>query len=353
MSTVEFRQVSKGYGSTAVVREFSLAIASGELVTLLGPSGCGKTTTLNLVAGFLFPDAGEIRIDGRSVEGLPAHRRNAAMVFQGYALFPHLTVARNVAFGLEVRKTPRATIDARVKQALDLVHLSAMADRFPRQLSGGQQQRVAIARALAIDPAVLLLDEPLSNLDAKLREEMRSEIRATQKEVGITAIYVTHDQEEALAISDRVVVMDGGVIEQVGTPQEIYHRPRSAFVANFIGAANLLPVRVQEATAGDLRVATDDGAVFRIAHADAVPAGTTGLLAIRPEHLAFASSAVENSLPATVQTTSFLGPVSIHTLQAGTHRLRARAVAFEATAGAAVRIVLPPERCIFIPAPAP
>ena len=184
MSTVEFQGVTKGYGDTAAVRDFSLEIATGELVTLLGPSGCGKTTTLNLVAGFLQPDSGTIAIDGQSVAGLPAHRRNAAMVFQGYALFPHLTVARNVAFGLEVRKTPRSAIAVRVKRALELVQLTTMADRYPRQLSGGQQQRVAIARALAIDPKVLLLDEPLSNLDAA-PQEMRPGIRSTQQAVAL------------------------------------------------------------------------------------------------------------------------------------------------------------------------
>jgi putative spermidine/putrescine transport system ATP-binding protein len=353
VSTVEFSSVSKGYGNAAAVRDFSLNIRSGELVTLLGPSGCGKTTTLNLIAGFLQPDSGAIMIDGKSVSRLPAHRRNTAMVFQGYALFPHLTVARNVAFGLEVRKMPRDAITGRVKRALDLVHLSELADRYPRQLSGGQQQRVAIARALAIDPAVLLLDEPLSNLDAKLREEMRSEIRSTQKAVGITAIYVTHDQEEALAISDRIVVMNAGVIEQVGSPQEVYRKPRSAFVARFIGAANLIPVRVRSSTGGRTLVTTEDGLTFAIAHSDHVPDGTQGLLAIRPEHVSFTPGPRdENCIDAVVQETSFLGPVSVHALRVGAHLLRARAVAIEACAGTSVRIELPPERCIFIATPA-
>ena len=353
MSTVEFRGVTKGYGDTAVVRDFSLAISSGELVTLLGPSGCGKTTTLNLIAGFLEPDAGMIAIDGLPVAGLPVHRRNAAMVFQGYALFPHLTVARNVAFGLEVRKAPRDAIAARVKRALDLVQLSTMADRYPRQLSGGQQQRVAIARALAIDPKVLLLDEPLSNLDAKLREEMRSEIRATQQAVGITAIYVTHDQEEALAISDRIVVMNGGVIEQVGTPQEVYHRPRSPFVARFIGAANLIPVRVLSCAQGQMQVATADGLALALRAPAPVAAGTQGFLSVRPEHVRIGPDADnQNRFPAIVASTSFLGPVSVHALTIGDHTLRARTVGFDVAPGASVEISLPPERCIFIAAPA-
>jgi putative spermidine/putrescine transport system ATP-binding protein len=352
VSTVEFRGVTKGYGDTAVVRDFSLAIGSGELVTLLGPSGCGKTTTLNLIAGFLEPDAGTIAIDGLPVAGVPPHRRNAAMVFQGYALFPHLTVARNVAFGLEVRKTPRDAIAGRVKRALDLVQLSTLADRYPRQLSGGQQQRVAIARALAIDPKVLLLDEPLSNLDAKLRDEMRSEIRATQQAVGITAIYVTHDQEEALAISDRIVVMNGGVIEQVGTPQEIYHRPRSAFVAQFIGAANLIPVRVVSCTNGRMQVATRDGLAIALGAPDPVPAGTQGFVSIRAEHVRIGADADDrNRFPAVVASTSFLGPVSVCALRLGEHLLRARTVGFDVAAGASVDVSLPAERCIFIAAP--
>ena len=262
MSTVEFEHVAKRFGGAVAVKDFTLTIRPGELVTLLGPSGCGKTTTLNLLAGFEYPEAGAIRVDGQSIESLPPHRRDTALVFQGYALFPHLTVARNVAFGLEIRKRPRDEITRRVGEVLELVQLAGFADHYPRQLSGGQQQRVAIARALAIEPRVLLLDEPLSNLDAKLREEMRGEIRALQQKTGITAMYVTHDQEEALSISDRVVVMNAGLIEQVGTPRDIYRAPASPFVANFIGGANLIPVRVCGFHDGEARVVEEDGLEF-------------------------------------------------------------------------------------------
>lgn len=350
MSTVAFQQVSKRYAGLAAVRDFSLDIASGELVTLLGPSGCGKTTTLNLVAGFMPPDAGNILIDGQSVERLPAHRRNTAMVFQGYALFPHLSVARNVAFGLEVRKLPRAEIAERVARALDLVRLAHLGERLPRQLSGGQQQRVAIARALAINPAVLLLDEPLSNLDAKLREDMRSEIRAMQRAVGITAIYVTHDQEEALAISDRIVVMNGGLVEQVGTPQSVYHAPSTAFVASFIGAANLVTATAQCCADGRVRAVTEDGLVFSAQTPHDVAAGTRGALAIRPEHICLnAADASDNCFEASIEDGSFLGPVSILTVRVKSHVLRVRTNSFEVPPEGLVRVVFPFERCLFIP----
>ena len=227
-------------GEVTAVHDVNLEISKGELVTLLGPSGCGKTTTLRMIAGFEFPTEGRISLDGREINSLPPHKREMSMVFQSYALFPHLTVYENIAYGLNVQKLSRKTITERVGRVLDLVHLEGYGDRAPGQLSGGQQQRVALARALVMEPKVLLMDEPLSNLDAKLREEMRTEIRRIQKELNITSVYVTHDQIEAMTLSDRIVVMNEGVIEQIGTPVEIYRYPNSRFVANFIGRANFI-----------------------------------------------------------------------------------------------------------------
>jgi putative spermidine/putrescine transport system ATP-binding protein len=237
---VEIQELAAGYDGTRVLDLSELSIQAGEFLSILGPSGCGKTTLLNCLAGFVEPEHGRIVLDGNDVTALPPYRRGLGMVFQNYALFPHLTVADNVAYGLRVRKVGRAERMSRVAEVLRLVGLADFAGRRPRQLSGGQQQRVAIARALAIRPSVLLLDEPLSNLDAKLRREMRVELRSLQQQVGTTMVFVTHDQEEALALSDRVAVMNAGRVEQLGTPEEVYRRPRTRFVAEFIGAANVL-----------------------------------------------------------------------------------------------------------------
>ncbi|OTA40862.1 MAG: spermidine/putrescine ABC transporter ATP-binding protein, partial [Symbiobacterium thermophilum] len=243
--SVTLERVSKSFGNGVLtVKDVDLHIAGGEFFTLLGPSGCGKTTTLRMIAGFYYPTSGRILFGDRDVTYLPPNQRNIGMVFQNYALFPHLTVFENVAFGLRVRRVPRDELQRRVKEALAQVRLEGMENRRIDQLSGGQQQRVALARALVIRPALLLLDEPLSNLDAKLRDETRTEIRRLQTESRITAVYVTHDQAEAMAISDRIAVMEGGVVHQVGTPQEIYHRPATRFVATFIGKSNLLEGRL-------------------------------------------------------------------------------------------------------------
>ena len=239
MTTVTIDRVGRSFGSVQAVREVSLEIRDGEFFTLLGPSGCGKTTLLRMIAGFCELDTGSIAFGGRRIDNLPAHRRNTGMVFQNYAIFPNLTVGGNVAYGLHARSVPAAAIAERVATALKLVHLDGYDTRWPHQLSGGQLQRVAIARALVIEPEVLLLDEPLSNLDAKLRVEMRGEIRQLQQSLGITAIYVTHDQEEALAISDRIAVMRGGVLEQVDRPDAIYRESATPFVAEFMGVTNL------------------------------------------------------------------------------------------------------------------
>ena len=230
-----------GVSEVTAVHNVSLDIDKGELVTLLGPSGCGKTTTLRMIAGFEFPTSGKIFLDGAEINAQPPHKREMSMVFQSYAIFPHLNVFENIAYGLNVRHLPQSEIKERVNRVLDLVHLDGYGERSPNQLSGGQQQRVALARALVMEPKVLLMDEPLSNLDAKLREEMRTEIRRIQQTLNITSVYVTHDQIEAMTLSDRIVVMNQGIIEQIGTPTEIYRFPQSRFVAGFIGQANFIP----------------------------------------------------------------------------------------------------------------
>jgi iron(III) transport system ATP-binding protein len=253
---------ARGGGSEVkAVNDVSLEINKGELVTLLGPSGCGKTTTLRMIAGFEFPTMGSITLDGQEINPLPPHKREMSMVFQSYAIFPHLNVFENIAYGLNVQRLSKSVVKERVNKVLDLVHLEGYGDRAPTQLSGGQQQRVALARALVMEPKVLLMDEPLSNLDAKLREEMRTEIRRIQKELNITSVYVTHDQIEAMTLSDRIVVMNQGIIEQIGTPVEIYRFPNNRFVADFIGRANFVPGEIQEKNDHNLKVKAFDNSM--------------------------------------------------------------------------------------------
>ncbi|NJE09545.1 ABC transporter ATP-binding protein [Thermococcus sp. MAR1] len=248
MVRVELRGVLKEWEDFRL--EISeLEVKDGEFLTLLGPSGCGKTTTLRMIAGFEKPDKGEILFDGRPVNDLPPYERGIGIVFQDYALFPHMTVFKNIAFGLEMKKLPKAEIERKVRWALELVGLSGLENRYPEQLSGGQQQRVALARALVVEPDVLLLDEPLSNLDAKIRERLRGEIKRIQRELGITTIYVTHDQEEAMAVSDRIAVMNFGRVEQVGKPLELYYRPKTEFVARFLGLSNILELKAENGRA--------------------------------------------------------------------------------------------------------
>jgi putative spermidine/putrescine transport system ATP-binding protein len=313
MATVELRNVTKSYHSSTVVSVDSLRIEDGEFVALLGPSGCGKTTTLRMIAGFTEPSTGEILVDGHSMRGMPPHRRNIGVVFQSYALFPHLSVFDNVAFGLRMRNMQKAEIAPRVERILDLVRLSGFEQRYPKQLSGGQQQRVAIARALVIEPSVLLLDEPLSNLDANLRNQMRFEIREIQKRSGITTVFVTHDQEEAMAAADRLVVMSQGRIAQVGTAREIYKTPHDRFVATFIGQANLLGGRVLGIEGGVARFQLDRGDVVTAQARDDIAVGQNALLAIRPENLKVVPAGGEASggLKATVVQATYLG-ASLH-----------------------------------------
>ncbi|WP_460128548.1 ABC transporter ATP-binding protein [Thermococcus prieurii] len=247
MVSVELRNVSKRWDGFEL--RVDLSVKDGEFLTLLGPSGCGKTTTLRIIAGLEKPDSGRVLFGGTDVTGLEPNERNIGIVFQDYALFPHMTVFKNIAFGLEMRKLPRAEVERRVRWALELVGLEGLENRYPEQLSGGQQQRVALARALVIEPEVLLLDEPLSNLDAKIRERLRSEIRRIQRELGITTVYVTHDQEEAMVVSDRIAVMNVGRVEQIGEPLELYYKPRTEFVARFLGTSNILELEAENGVA--------------------------------------------------------------------------------------------------------
>jgi ABC-type Fe3+/spermidine/putrescine transport system ATPase subunit len=284
VTRIRIDRVERSFGPVRAVAGVTLDIAEGELFTLLGPSGCGKTTLLRMVAGFCELGAGSIHFGERRIDTLPAHQRNTGMVFQNYAIFPNLRVAENVAYGLKARRVAKAETSERVRRALELVHLADFAERWPHQLSGGQLQRVAIARALVIEPDVLLLDEPLSNLDAKLRVEMRSEIRALQRQLGITAIYVTHDQEEALAISDRIAVMRGGALEQVADPIAIYRHPATPFVAGFMGTTNLLAGTVADEEGGLARVIVGGDVEFRVV----APQARTGerlAFSLRPEAL--------------------------------------------------------------------
>ncbi|TGE86125.1 Fe3+/spermidine/putrescine ABC transporter ATP-binding protein [Rhizobium sp. SEMIA 4032] len=278
---IELIAVSKSYGANRVVDNIDLSIPAGEFVSILGPSGCGKTTTLNMIAGFSDPSGGDIRIRGRSQLGVPPEKRGIGLVFQNYALFPHMTVAENVAFGLKMKGIPRAEAETEVRSALRRVHLEGFEQRYPKELSGGQQQRTALARAIAPKPSLLLLDEPLSNLDLKLREAMRIELKEIQEELGMTFIYVTHDQDEAMAMSDRIVVMHGGLVAQEGKPDDIYDHPRSRFVADFIGKSNLLPVAYLRSEGGSTIIVLEDGLALTAASSE--NSGSVRYCCLRPE----------------------------------------------------------------------
>jgi putative spermidine/putrescine transport system ATP-binding protein len=304
---VEIRDLTKRFGDVMALSAFDLDVHGGEFMSLLGPSGCGKSTALNCLAGLMEPDAGQILLDGEDLAPVPPERRGFGVVFQSYALFPHLTVARNVAFGLEMTGVRPDEVARRVRQTLALVHLEETAGRYPGQLSGGQQQRVALARALVIEPRLLLMDEPLSNLDAKLRVEMRLEIRRLHQTLGLTTFYVTHDQEEALSLSDRLALMQNGTLRQVGTPEEVYLRPRSAFVANFFGYRNLFRVRVESVRAsGRADVATPSGLRLEGTVRDGIGAGDAAVVAVRPEDVE-AQPAPGPGIPARVEFAEFVG----------------------------------------------
>jgi ABC-type Fe3+/spermidine/putrescine transport system ATPase subunit len=313
-SVLSLRHLRRLYNDTVAVDDLSFDVARGEIVCLLGPSGCGKTTTLRMVAGFVAPTAGDIAIEGTSVAPLPPYRRNIGMVFQHYALFPHLSVMENVGFGLRSLGVPRAEREGRVREMLALVELDGLASRLPRELSGGQQQRVALARALAVRPAVLLLDEPLSNLDAQLRVRMREELRSLIRRLETTTVFVTHDQEEALVLADRIVVMNRGRVEQIGPPAEIYEAPASRFVAEFIGLCNLLEGTVRSVRDGEVVVDTRGGLRLRVAGGPAV-VGECVAVVVRPEHVVPASAPdAPNRLRARLRSTTYLGALSRHHL---------------------------------------
>ncbi|UOD49912.1 ABC transporter ATP-binding protein [Orrella daihaiensis] len=307
MTAVEFKQVSKTWGSTTALQPTELELGAGEFSVLLGPSGCGKTTTLRLIAGLETPSTGTIRIFGDDVTHAPPAARGVSMVFQNYALFPHLSVQENVAFGLKIRKTEKGEIEERLSRVLDLLGLGALRERKPSQLSGGQQQRVALARALVADARLCLMDEPLSNLDAKLRQSMREELRALQQKLELSLVYVTHDQTEAMSMADRVVLLRDGKIEQIASPTEIYQQPASLFVAQFIGSTkmNVLPVRDKCIESTDVTVSAPENAVS---------------LGIRPEDISF-----EGSVDATVTHTEFTGADLLVHMQVGHHPITARA----------------------------
>jgi ABC-type Fe3+/spermidine/putrescine transport system ATPase subunit len=350
---IELTAVGKLYGTHWAVRGVTLSVAPGEFFTLLGPSGCGKTTVLRMIAGFADPDVGEIRLAGQPVAGVAPWRRDLGLVFQHYALWPHLTVFEHVAFGLRERRVAGGELRQRVQEALDLVGLQGLEARRPSQLSGGQQQRVALARTLVLRPRALLLDEPLSNLDARLRAQMRVELRRLHQELGITTVYVTHDQEEAMALSSRLAVLDRGEVIQVGTPAEVYRRPRTRFVAEFLGAANLLPGRFEAGPAVQA-VRLTDGVGLTVSGVE-LENGTRVLCLVRPEVIQRAASEarVPNRLFATVAGAVFLGGRwDCELALAGGLVLRAELPAGGATAppraGEIIPVAIPPEDIIVL-----
>ncbi len=337
------------------INDVDLHIASGEFVSLLGPSGCGKTTTLRCIAGFETPDAGAIRFDGADIVRTPPERRDIGLVFQNYALFPHMTVAENVAFGLQMRKVRKAEAAKRIAAVLDMVQLSNMESRYPRQLSGGQQQRVALARALVIEPRILLLDEPLANLDARLRDEMRFFIRSLQQRLGITTIYVTHDQAEAMVMSDRIVVMFGGAVAQFDTPETIYSRPASRLVADFVGLSNFIPGRIS-GREGNARLLVETGLGPLCCDCDNAPVMQgDAVIVLRPEAISIAAAprTAENMFPAEVRERHYLGHATDYRLacrDGSMLQVLSEALA-DAVPGREVWCSFPPHRSWLIPAP--
>ncbi len=326
MTSVHLEHIAKRFGQTTVLSGINLHIHSGELFFLLGPSGSGKSTLLRLIAGLHAPTAGRILFNGRDVTHLGTDKRNAVMCFQSYALWPHMTVRENIRFGLDVRHASPAERNTRVDEVLHLVQMSEYADRKPNQLSGGQQQRVALARALAVNPACLLLDEPLSNLDAKLRNEMRSEIRRICKAGGFTTIYVTHSQQEALSVADRIAVLKDGQLVQIGTPGELYYKPQTSFVADFIGHTNLVPGTILSTADGLMRIETPAGIVTAKADAAAGSLPPKVTVSIRPEHMRIVSAGAiaktPNRFSGKPLEASFLGEVSEHLIQVARQQLR-------------------------------
>jgi putative spermidine/putrescine transport system ATP-binding protein len=310
--TLDVDDLTVRYGQTLAVDGVTLAIEPGEVVALLGPSGCGKTTLLRVIAGFVRQAAGRVLVDGAAIDHLPANQRNVGIVFQNYALFPHMTVTENVAYGLRARGQRGGAVNDRVARMLDMVQLGAFRERLPRQLSGGQQQRVALARALAVQPSILLLDEPFAALDRNLRLDMQIEVKRLQRQLGLTTILVTHDQDEAMSVADRIAVMNKGTVEQFDTPVAIYDRPQTLFVNGFIGTTNLLPGKVTALDNHIATVALDAGASLRLPAADGIAAGAAVLLSVRPEQLALSAVATPGSWPIQPGLSLPLGSQIIH-----------------------------------------
>lgn len=355
MSSVTLNKIVKRFGTFTAVHRSSLEIPEGAFVTLLGPSGCGKTTNLRMIAGLLDPTEGEILIGGKRVNDVPIHKRNLGLVFQNYALFPHKTVAENVAFGLKYRNVPSSDIPRRVQEALDLVQLPNVGDRYPKALSGGQQQRIALARAIVIEPDVLLLDEPLSALDANLREDMRVELKRIQERIGVTTVFVTHDQSEALAMSDQIVVMSEGRVEQVGAPEEVYNTPASEFVAQFLGASNILAARgAVSGGAVTLHEKTFGTVPIPPAKAPRITTEGPAKLVVRAEKLVLSTSPAPDgviSVPATVQTVDYQGQSVRYFVKAGDTQLQAINMidGHPFPVGTKVNLHLRPQDCAALP----
>jgi iron(III) transport system ATP-binding protein len=347
MPHLELCGLTKRYGASTSVDAIDFAVERGEFICLLGPSGCGKTTTLRLLAGFLIPDAGEIRVAGKVISSPDAvtqpERRNMGMIFQSYAIWPHMTVRENVGYGLKMQSMPASQRDARTRALLDATRLVELADRYPAELSGGQQQRIALARALAPNPGILLLDEPLSNLDANLRGEMRFEIRRLHDEYRNTSIYVTHDQVEAMTMADRIVVMNGGRIEQIGTPQDVYDRPRSRFVARFIGASNILDGTHQHGNRVDVA-----GHVLEVEHGEFAGAGKPMSVCVKTHDIELrADERVygANVLPGIVRSQAYLGSHRDFIVDVGLEILIAAPASLDLPVGSKVSVRLPADRC--------
>ncbi len=352
MVKVNLENITKRFGEVLAADNINLEIRDGEFFTFLGPSGCGKTTTMRIIAGLEYPTEGKIYYDDKDVTQLPSHKRNTGMVFQNYALWPHMTVFENVAYGLRVRKIPNEEVKESVADALELVHLSGLGDRFPNQLSGGQQQRVALARVLVINPDILLLDEPLSNLDAKLRVEMREEIKEIQRELGITTIYVTHDQEEAMAISDRIAIQNFGAIRQVGTPKEVYNKPVDLFIATFIGKGALLEGNVIKSLDETIEVKVNGLRVQGVKTSNYVlKEGQRVACVLRPENFSTREPEVpHNTIEGDLEWSAFLGPVTEVKLNLGKSTIVIDAPSnLRAESGEKLRVYIPKEDTIVLP----
>ncbi|WP_455372492.1 ABC transporter ATP-binding protein [Limibacillus halophilus] len=357
MSAVTLTDIVKRFGAFTALHRMSMEIEEGSFVTLLGPSGCGKTTTLRMIAGLLDPTEGEITIKGRRMNDVPIHKRNLGLVFQNYALFPHKTIAENVAFGLKYRGVARADAQKKVKDALELVQLPQVGDRYPKQLSGGQQQRIALARAIVIEPDVLLLDEPLSALDANLREDMRVELKRIQHRIGVTTVFVTHDQSEALAMSDRVVVMSNGLVEQSGAPEEVYNTPASEFVARFLGASNI--IEAESLGADGAEVGLEVPGLGRIAvpkeRAPKLNGAGPAKLVLRAEKLQLAKPGASGdglvSAEGMVEAVDYQGQAARYFVRVGEHQLQAINMIDEHpfAEGAQVSVQLRPRDCAALP----